>query len=189
LLYCYDILTVRAVKSELRLAFFVFIIRIKADILLLEERIQQLVVPIADELGVETLKVALAGGQRTRLVKVIVDCKGGVIADNLARISRGLALQMDVEDLIPGKYNLEVTTPGFEWPLQTPADFERYLGDWIQVIRECGPSVEGENLGLKDDIFSLRNEKGKVIEFCISDVAKVTRAVNWKAISRAGKNK
>ena len=157
--------------------------------MLLEDKIQQLVTPIADELGVEILKIVLGGGKQIRLVKVIVDCKGGVIAEHLARISRGLALQLDVEDYIPGKYNLEVTTPGFEWPLQTQADFDRYLGDWIQVVLEHGPAIEGENLGLDGEEFSLRNAKGKVREFNLSEVVRVTRAVNWTAISRAGKNK
>jgi len=157
--------------------------------LLLEDKIHQLVKPIAEELGVETLKVILGGGKQTRLVKVVVDCKGGVIAEHLARISRGLALQMDVEDFIPGKYNLEVTTPGFEWPLQTQADFDRYMGDWIQVVLEHGPSIEGELLGFDGEEFSLRNEKGKIREFNLLEVVRVTRAVNWKAISRASKNK
>lgn len=157
--------------------------------MLLEDKIQRLVKPIADELGVETLKVVLGGGKQIRSVKVIVDCRGGVIAEHLARISRGLALQMDVEDYIPGKYDLEVTTPGFEWPLQMQSDFDRYLGDWIQVVLEHGPAIEGENLGLDGEVFSLCNEQGKVREFNLLEVVRVTRAVNWKAISRAGKSK
>jgi len=155
----------------------------------LEDKIHQLVQPIADELGIETLKIIVGGGQRMRLVQVIVDCKGGVIADNLARISRGLALQMDVEDLIEGKYNLEVTTPGFDWPLQDQADFDRYLGDWLRVVQENPPVIEGENLGLDGDVFQIRNEKGQVSSFDVNEVVKVIRAVNWKAISRAQKNK
>jgi ribosome maturation factor RimP len=154
-----------------------------------EDKIRELVTPIADELGVEILKVSLGGGKRTRLVQVFVDCKGGVIADDLARISRGLALQMDVEDLIQGKYNLEVTTPGFDWPLETQADFDRYLGDWIKVVFENPPAVEGENLGLQGDRFGLRDEKGKEHYFSQADVVRVIRAVNWKAISKAGKIK
>ena len=157
--------------------------------MILEERIEKLVQPIADELGVEVLKIILGGGHVTRLVKVVVDCKGGVIAEDLARISRGLALQMDVEDLIPGKYDLEVTTPGFDWPLQTQADFDRYMGDWLKVVRENPPAIEGENLGLKEKGFELRDAKGVVHTFELHDVVKVTRAVNWQAISRASKKK
>ncbi|MDX8397818.1 MAG: ribosome assembly cofactor RimP [Mariprofundaceae bacterium] len=152
-----------------------------------EAKILQLVQPIADELSVEVLKVSFGHGGR--LLQVFVDCKGGVIADNLARISRGLALQLDVEDLIEGKYHLEVTTPGFDWPMVTQADFDRYLGDWIRVVRENPPAIEGENLGLEGGLFRLRDVKGEIHQFAQEDVVKVIRAVNWKEVSKAGKGK
>jgi len=155
----------------------------------LEEKIAELVMPIAAELDVEVLKIVMDGGQRSRLVKVIVDRRGGVGSDDLVRISRGLSLQMDVEDIVVGKYLLEVTTPGFDWPLQTQQDFDRYLGDWLKVVRENPPAVEGENLGLDGDCFSLLDEQGVRHSFELSDGMKVTRAVNWKAISKAQKRK
>jgi len=155
----------------------------------LENQVQQLVTPIADELSIEILKIVMDGGSRSRLVKVIVDRRGGVSSDELVRVSRGLSLQMDVEDVVVGKYNLEVTTPGFDWHLQNQADFNRYLGDWLKVVQENPPAIEGENLGLDGDNFSVRDEKNVVHVFALKDVVKVTRAINWKAISKAQKNK
>ncbi|MDQ6990552.1 MAG: ribosome assembly cofactor RimP [Mariprofundaceae bacterium] len=155
----------------------------------LEDQVQALATPIAEELSMEILKIVMDGGSRSRLVKVIVDRRGGVLSDELVRMSRGLGLQMDVEDVVVGKYQLEVTTPGFEWPLQTQADFDRYLGDWLKVVQENPPSIEGENLGLNGDSFSIRDDKGKVHHFIIHDVVKVIRTINWKAISKAQKSK
>ncbi|MDQ6973476.1 MAG: ribosome assembly cofactor RimP, partial [Mariprofundaceae bacterium] len=106
----------------------------------LEDQVQALATPIAEELSVEILKIVMDGGSRSRLVKVIVDRRGGVSSDELVRISRGLSLQMDVEDVVVGKYHLEVTTPGFDWHLQTQADFDRYLGDWLKVVQETPPA-------------------------------------------------
>ncbi|MDQ6995313.1 MAG: ribosome assembly cofactor RimP [Mariprofundaceae bacterium] len=153
----------------------------------LEDQVQALATPIAEELSMEILKIVMDGGSRSRLVKVIVDRRGGVSSDELVRMSRGLGLQMDVEDVVVGKYQLEVTTPGFEWPLQTQADFDRYLGDWLKVVQENPPAIEGENLGLNGDRFSIRDDKGKVHHFIINDVVKVIRTINWKAISKAQK--
>jgi len=155
----------------------------------LEEKIAQLAMPIAQELGTEVLKVVMDGGKRSRLVKVIVDCRGGVSSDALVRISRGLSLQLDVEDMIVGKYHLEVTTPGFDWPLQTAADFNRYMGDWLKVICENPPAIEGENLGLNGESFSVRDAKGVDHTFKLNEVVKVIRTVNWKAVSKAQKGK
>jgi len=155
----------------------------------LENQVKQLATPIADELSIDILKVVMDGGSRSRLVKVIVDRRGGVSSDELVRVSRGLSLQMDVEDVVAGKYNLEVTTPGFDWHLQNQADFDRYLGDWLKVVQENPPAIEGENLGLDGDTFAVRDEHGMTHRFALNDVVKVTRAINWKAISKAQKKK
>ena len=122
----------------------------------LEKKILALVLPLTQELGVDVLKVKAGGGSRTRLVQVIVDKRGGVDSTSLSRISRGLALQLDVEDLISGEYRLEVASPGLDWPLTVAADFERYTGEWIQVRFEEGPSIEGENVGVSGEGFALR---------------------------------
>ena len=140
----------RMVKSEPRLAFFRF-----WSARHMESRITELVSPIADELGVEVLKVRLGGGGRTRLVQIIVDRRGGVDSDTLERISRAVALQLDAEDLIAGAYRLEVSSPGFDWPLETPADYARYADDWLKVNMADGSSIEGYNRGWDDEAILL----------------------------------
>jgi len=163
----------------------------------LESEIESLLLPITDELGLDVLKVSLGGGGRSQLLKVVVDQAGGVGADALARVSRGLALQMDAEDLIKGAYHLEVTSPGLDWPLQTEADFKRYQGEWIKVSFLEGTSWEGRNLGpvvaeedsVTDVHFRLlieakkaRDNREEVIS--MNEVQKVVRAINWSEVSR-----
>ena len=156
----------------------------------LESKIHELVEPIAEELGVEVLRVRIGGPGANQLVQVLVDRKGGVDSDSLARISRGLALQMDVEDLIKGKYRLELSSPGLEWPLETPADFLRYEGDWIRVIfkeeLDLGEPIEGDNLGPENEGFLIQEEGKEPRHIAMSDVKKVVRAVNWKKLNKKG---
>ncbi|EAU54554.1 ribosome maturation factor RimP [Mariprofundus ferrooxydans] len=156
----------------------------------MESKIESLLRPIVDELGVEIIKISLGGGGHNPLLKVVVDKAGGVDSGMLERISRGLALQLDVEDLIKSAFRLEVTTPGLDWPLTTNADFERYRGEWLKVMFADGSSQEGRNLGpVSDHAFMLLVEGSKrvkdqeqVIE--MADVNKVVRAINWKEVSR-----
>lgn len=150
----------------------------------MEEKILELVSPIAEEVGVEVLKVRVSGGRSSRLVQVIVDRRGGVDSESLERVSRGLALQLDVEDLIAGKYRLELTSPGLDWPLETAADFDRYEGDWIKVKFEDGTAIEGECGGaVGDDGFILRKDDGEELQMAHDGVARVIRAINWKRVS------
>ncbi|MBN4076836.1 ribosome assembly cofactor RimP [Mariprofundus ferrooxydans] len=168
----------------------------------MESEIETLLQPITDELGLDILKVSLGGGGRSQMLKVVVDQTGGVGADALARVSRGLALQMDAEDLIKGAYRLEVTSPGLDWPLETEADFVRHQGEWIKVSFLEGTSWEGRNLGPVKDVdadaavsnisdvsFTLlieakkaRDNRQEVIS--MREVQKVVRAINWSEVSR-----
>ena len=158
----------------------------------LEAKVVELVTPIAEELDVEVLRVRIGGSGNSRLVQVLVDRRGGVDSDTLARVSRGLALQLDVEDLISGKYRLELSSPGLEWPLQTEADFERYEGDWIKVVfkeeLDLGEPIEGDNLGPRHSEegggFMIQEEAKEPRHIAMADVKKVVRAVNWKRLNK-----
>lgn len=160
----------------------------------MEEIIRSLLEPIAEELEVDILKVSLGSGGHSQLLRVIVDRSSGVDSDILERISRGLSLQMDAEDLIPGAYRLEVTSPGFDWPFESRADFERHKGEWIKVCYLDGTTVEGRNLGaLEGDAFLLQLEGKRPSDqreetVLLGETIKVVRAINWKEVSRL-KNK
>lgn len=153
----------------------------------LESKVEELVTPIAEELGVDVLRVRIGGSGRSQLVQVLVDRKGGVDADTLARISRGLALQLDVEDLIKNKYRLELSSPGLDWPLETEGDFTRYEGEWIKVVfreeLDLGEPIEGDNLGPDQNGFLIQQEGKEPRHIDMADVKKVVRAVNWKRLS------
>jgi len=162
----------------------------------LESVVKTLLQPITDELGVDILKISLGRGGRSQLLRVVVDRSGGIDSDGLARISRGLALQLDAEDMISGAFHLEVTSPGLDWPLQSKADFRRYLNDWVKVFFMDGTTQEGRNMGPTGSessvCFTLRIEARKAREnreFAVdmADVSKVVRAINWAEVSRKSK--
>ncbi|MBF0281431.1 MAG: ribosome assembly cofactor RimP [Zetaproteobacteria bacterium] len=141
----------------------------------MEEKIAALVLPITRELGLDLLRV-----RSGRVVQVIVDRKGGVDADLLAAVSRGLSLQLDVEDLIHGEYRLEVASPGLDWKLTTAADFERYQGAQISVRFKDFGELEGENVGITADGFVLKDHQGELHQIGFDEPERVIRTVNFK---------
>jgi len=161
-----------------------------------EAIIESLLQPITNELGVDILKISLGSGDHSKMLRVVVDRAGGIDSDGLERISRGLALQLDAEDMIKGAFRLEVTSPGLDWPLQDEADFRRYQDAWVKVFFIDGSSQEGRNLGPTESesgvCFMLQIEARKsrdnhqmVVD--MDEVSKVVRAINWKEVSRKGK--
>jgi len=104
----------------------------------INERLHDIVEPCCDQLGVELLDLDYAGG----VVRVTVDREGGVDLDTIARVTRAVSRAFDQHDPIAGRYTLEVSSPGLERPLRTPAHFARAVGATVRVKRRAG--VEGE---------------------------------------------
>jgi len=73
------------------------------------------------------------------------DPSGGVSLDDCAEVSRDVSSVLDVEDLIPHRYHLEVSSPGLERPLRTAADFLRFAGQKAK-IKLSRPASDGQKV-------------------------------------------
>ena len=91
----------------------------------------------------EVVDVETTGSSRGLIVRVFVDRSGGVSIDDCARISRALGDHFDATDLIPGRYVLEVSSPGIDRPLRRPQDFEKFSGEEAQV--QTYEKIEGKH--------------------------------------------
>jgi ribosome maturation factor RimP len=85
--------------------------------------------PVVGALGLELVDVELTGGT----VRVTVDRDGGVDLDALSEANRAVSGALDRLDPLPGRYTLEVSSPGLERRLRTPAQFARAVGATVAV--------------------------------------------------------
>lgn len=95
------------------------------------EKLTRLVEPVVAGLGFELVGVEFDAHQR--VLRVYIDREGGVVVDDCSRVSHQLSGLLDVEDPIPGNYHLEISSPGMDRPLFTPAHFERFKGALARV--------------------------------------------------------
>lgn len=93
------------------------------------ERVQPLVAPILADLGLDLYDLEHAGGT----LKVVIDRPGGVDLEELALATRLISRELDHTDPIPGRYTLEVTSPGLERTLRTPEHFRRAVGSKVNI--------------------------------------------------------
>ncbi|HKE98315.1 MAG TPA: ribosome maturation factor RimP [Actinomycetes bacterium] len=105
----------------------------------LPARVAELAERVAARHGVEVLETRLAGGGAARKLSVLLDADGPVEADVVERVSKQLSHELDVEDPIPGRYTLEVSTPGLDRPLRSARDFRRQLGHEVRVTVAAEP--------------------------------------------------
>jgi ribosome maturation factor RimP len=110
-------------------------------------RVSRLVAPIASDLGLEVYDVEQRGGTIRITLDTPPGSSGGVSLDALALATRLLSRELDHEDPVPGKYTLEVTSPGVERTLRTPAHFAREIGKTLNIrlrdVESADRRIEG----------------------------------------------
>ena len=99
----------------------------------LRERLIALIEPVLVRLGYELVELEYAAGRSQAVVRLFIDKAAGITVDDCERVSREVAALLDVDDPIPTAYTLEVSSPGFDRLLRTPAHFERFVGSRVFV--------------------------------------------------------
>jgi ribosome maturation factor RimP len=153
----------------------------------LPAQVRALVEPLAAALDVEVLDVQVKGSPGRRLVRVTADAAdletaAGLDIDTIATLSRRLGDALDADDLIPGAYTLEVTSPGADQPLSRARDFARNRGREVRVTRhqdaEEAPPVTGTVVAVTDDTVTLATADGD-LDVPLEDVDHATVVLPW----------
>ena len=110
----------------------------------LATRIRAVVGPVLDEHDVELVEVEVRGARGSRVVAVVGDKDDGLDLDLIADLSRTIGDKLDEDDLVDGKYTLEVSSPGVDRPLRTTQSFRRNVGRDVRVVRNRDAIDRGE---------------------------------------------
>ncbi|MCW8854681.1 MAG: ribosome maturation factor RimP [Gammaproteobacteria bacterium] len=115
-----------------------------------------LIEPVVTGLGYEVVDIEFRPHPRDGLLRVFIDHESGIQMEDCETVSRQLSAMIDVEDPVPGHFNLEVSSPGLDRPLRKAADFEKFTGEIVKIKLNM-PTIEGQRnftgklLGLKDN--------------------------------------
>jgi ribosome maturation factor RimP len=96
-------------------------------------RVERLVTGAVEAEGYELVHVEFIPRGASSLLRVYIDRPGGVTLDDCQRVSRHIGVLLDVEDVIPHQYVLEVSSPGIERPLFKESDYSRFAGKEIRL--------------------------------------------------------
>jgi len=100
---------------------------------LLIEQIEQLAVPVLQEHAAELVDVQFIHEYGQWVLRFFVDKEKGVTLDDCAEISEHLSRILDATDLIKQRYSLEVSSPGINRTLKKEADFQRFIGERVDI--------------------------------------------------------
>ena len=152
------------------------------------EELFPLLEPVLAASSLELIDVEVRSG----VVLVTVDREGGVDLEALTQANRAVSSILDEHDPIPGHYTLEVSSPGVERTLRTPAHFARAVGEKVTV--KTRPQVPGDRrltgtlVASDDDGLVLRIEDDSAGDRRLgySDIDRARTVFEWGPAPRPG---
>ena len=138
-------------------------------------KIQAIVAPVVTSLGYELVGIEYQAQGRGGLLRVYIDHEEGITLDDCSRVSHQLSGVLDVEDVIRGQYQLEVSSPGLDRPLFTREHFERFTGHPVKL--KLAVPVNGRRnftgvmRGVEDGKLQLEID-GKLLALPLNDIDK-----------------
>jgi ribosome maturation factor RimP len=98
------------------------------------EEIRDMLAPTVEALGFELLGVEYAPSTGNSLLRLYIEVPDRPVGvEDCEAVSREVSALLDVEDPIPGEYNLEVSSPGIDRPLFGAAQFARFVGEQAKL--------------------------------------------------------
>ncbi len=140
--------------------------------------------PVVEGAGLELVEVAFGRERGRTVLRVVVDGQRPLDLDTIAAVSEKLSRRLDLEDFGRGSYELQVSSPGIERPLKTPAQFARAVGERLTVRTAGAPDGAATHAGrlLRAD------EDGIVLEvdgaersIAFSQITSARTVVDWAA--------
>ena len=93
----------------------------------------ELLEPTVERLGYELSDLEVRLGGRGAVLRVFIDHPDGIGLDDCEKVSLAVSALLDVEDPLPGQYNLEVSSPGLDRKLTKVEHFQRFAGETVKV--------------------------------------------------------
>lgn len=148
-----------------------------------EKKTEDLIVPLLDKHNFELVDVEYVKEGSNWFLRAYIDKEGGITVDDCEIISHALSDLLDKYDYIPDSYILEVSSPGLGRQLKKDRDFERSLGEEVEVKLYKAVEKQKEFTGLlaafDKETMTLELEDGSTKVFQRSSIAMVRLALDF----------
>lgn len=148
--------------------------------------LEEVVAQELDALGYDLVELRRGGSRSRPVFEIRLERRDGVgvTVDDCARASRAVEARLEASELVPERYELQVSSPGIERPLRTAAEWRRFVGQWASVNSPAlHGRVEVEIVGVEGDagaeVAVVRDAKGAERRVPLADVADARLAFRW----------
>ncbi len=147
----------------------------------LPDRVKAVAGPVADDLGLGVVDVVYTNVQDRWVLRIFIDKPGGVTLDDCGSLSRELGTILDVEEVIPRRYSLEVSSPGLDRVLNEEKDFARFAGKKVNI--KTKDAIEGRKnfkatlAGVEDGSVVVTDDEGRRWIIAIGNIEKANLVI------------
>lgn len=156
-----------------------------------DDRLGEIIAPLVASVDLELYDLEHTGGT----LRVLVTGPDGVDVDRLGDLTRRISVALDAADPIPGRYTLEVSSPGLERPLRTSVHFAGAVGETITVRTGPGEQgrrrVRGELLSADAGLLVIADAEagGEPVEVPLAEVETARTVFEWGPAGRPTRTK
>jgi ribosome maturation factor RimP len=130
-------------------------------------------------LGLDLYDVEVRNGT----VEVIVSREGGVDLDTLTSATRTVSEWLDANDPMPGRYTLDVSSPGLERKLRTPRHFQSAIGEIVTLRQRRGDEptrrLEGIVSAATDTTLTITDASVGEVTVAYDDIERARTVFHW----------
>jgi ribosome maturation factor RimP len=110
-----------------------FVLKQMVSLSMTSDELTELLEPTIVRLGYELWALELKLGGKHGVLRLFIDKADGVGLDDCEKVSVAVSALLDVEDPLPGHYDLEVSSPGMDRKLTKVEHFQRFNGETLKV--------------------------------------------------------
>jgi ribosome maturation factor RimP len=149
------------------------------------DRLRRLIQDIVEGQGYELVDAELKGAGKNSILRIFIDEPAGISLRDCELVSEQVGTVLDVEDLIPFSYTLEVSSPGLERKLVKESDYTRFGGKLARIQTRIPLRQQkvfrGRLQGLHEGKVRLELPKGDLLEIPLDVIDEARLEFDWDA--------
>ena len=162
---------------------FLYMMNHSDDILqTVDQRVHRIVEDVLVGTPLYVVEIVVRGVKGSRVVEVYVDSDEALSVDTLAKVNREVGFLLETEEVIEGRYTLNVSSPGVDRPLRLPRQYKKNIGRTLKVKymnEEKRLNVQGELINTAEEFIELNVKGGTLHRISMEDIVESKIVLPW----------
>ena len=147
------------------------------------DRVRELVRQVIESQGYEVVELEFKGAGKSSVLRVFIDRADGISHRDCELVSEQVGTVLDVEDLIPSSYTLEVSSPGLDRKLVKESDYTRFEGKLARIQTRIPLNQQkvfrGRLQGLQGGKVRLELQRGNSLDIPLDVIQEARLEIDW----------